>query len=218
MTFRILLASFLMPVMFTVYSAAEPVAIVEDVSSPNVGVEFMDYLESGQTIHLGKGGRLTLGYFRSCLSETIQGGKVTVGAEQSRVEGGQVTRKRVECDGGQMSLTGSYPGKSGTIISRLPSGKGKKPPLPQLTIYGISPVIILPGGGEVILERLDRSEKAYRVVISNTHVDFLSLNKELMPGGLYKVRAGKKLIVFSVDALAYPGKVSLISRLIPFMP
>src|SRR3546814_17153129 len=38
--------------------AADPTALVEDVSATAAGVEFMDYVEAGRVIHLGTGGTL----------------------------------------------------------------------------------------------------------------------------------------------------------------
>ncbi len=48
---------------------------------------------------------MTLGYLRSCLRETITGGKVTVGLEQSKVAGAKLVRERIECDGTKLLLT-----------------------------------------------------------------------------------------------------------------
>lgn len=50
----------------------------------------MDYVEPGQVIRLGAADGLVLGYLKSCWRETITGGTVTVGTEQSQVAGGEV--------------------------------------------------------------------------------------------------------------------------------
>jgi hypothetical protein len=47
----------------------------------------------------------------SCVRETISGGTVTVGTEQSGVEGGRVFRSNVACDSGNLVLRGDKPGQ-----------------------------------------------------------------------------------------------------------
>jgi hypothetical protein len=66
-----------------------PVALVEEVSGAPAGVEFMDYVETGKTIELGARGGIVLSYLNSCVRETISGGTVTVGTDQSDVQGGE---------------------------------------------------------------------------------------------------------------------------------
>jgi hypothetical protein len=86
-------------------SAGNPSAIVENIDAPGAKLQFMDYVESGRVISLGASGTVTLGYLSHCLSETVIGGSVTVGREQSRIDGGNVRREQVECDGGNLKLT-----------------------------------------------------------------------------------------------------------------
>jgi hypothetical protein len=68
------------------------VALVEDVNSKSAGVQSMDYVAAGKQIRLGNQDTLVLSYLKSCWRETIAGGTVTVGAEQSDVAGGHVER------------------------------------------------------------------------------------------------------------------------------
>ena len=49
-------------------AATIPVALVEEVSGAPVGVEFMDYVETGKTIELGARGGIVLSYLNSCRS------------------------------------------------------------------------------------------------------------------------------------------------------
>src|SRR3546814_1870446 len=103
--------------------AADPTALVEDVSATAAGVEFMDYVAAGRVIHLGTGGTLVLSYLKSCVRETVTGGSVTVGIDQSRIEGGKVAREVVSCDGGKLALTAEQSAKSGTMVFRkAPTG------------------------------------------------------------------------------------------------
>ena len=75
-------------------AAQIPVALVEEVSGAPAGVEFMDYVETGKTIELGARGGIVLSYLNSCVRETISGGTVTVGTDQSDVQGGKVARTK----------------------------------------------------------------------------------------------------------------------------
>ena len=110
-------------------AAQSPVAIVEDVSDRAAGVEFMDYVAKGKVIKLSGGGKLVLGYLKSCWRETITGATVTVEFEKSRVQGGNVDREKVACDAGRMQLTAETASKGGAMVFReVPTG-GKPSPL-----------------------------------------------------------------------------------------
>jgi hypothetical protein len=86
-------------------AAQAPVAVVEDVKGKVAGVEFMDYVAPGTKIELGPKGSIVLSYMKSCRRETITGGTVTVGAEQSTVDNGKVERTVVDCDAKNIQLT-----------------------------------------------------------------------------------------------------------------
>ena len=60
-----------------------PVAVVEEVTGHQSGVDFMDYVETGKLIKLGPHDHIVLDYLKSCWREIITGGTVTVGPEQS---------------------------------------------------------------------------------------------------------------------------------------
>jgi len=87
-------------VLIVTASAQSPAAVVEEIQGSVPGVQFMDYVDPGQVIRLGAHDRIVLGYLRSCWRETISGGTVTVGTEQSEVAGGEVARDKVACEGG----------------------------------------------------------------------------------------------------------------------
>ena len=194
---------------------AGPVAIVEEVSSPGAGIQFMDYVDQGQVIRLGAKGELILGYLPSCLRETIRGGTVTIGPKKSTVLGGKVTRERVECDGGALELTTAQAGKAGVMVFRKALDAGI--PEPAYTIYGSSPIVRAPQGVKVIvIERLDRPKGVLRFEVSGRFIDLSKLGISLKPRGLYQALAGQHKVVFKVDAYARPGAEPLISRLITF--
>src|SRR5262249_23073960 len=108
--------------------AEGPVAVVEEVSGKSAGVEFMDYVTPGKVIRLGRQDTIVLGYLKSCWRETIVGGTVTVGTEQSDVQGGRVERTQGKCDAGRMQLSGSQAVPSAGHVSRsveLPSREAR---------------------------------------------------------------------------------------------
>jgi hypothetical protein len=79
--------------------ASGPVAaLVEDVTGASAGVEFMYYVETGEIIRLNPQGSIVLNYLVSCVRETITGGVVTVGRDQSEVQSGKVERISTACD------------------------------------------------------------------------------------------------------------------------
>ena len=89
-------------------SAASPVALIEDLSGNHAALEVMDYLETGQVIRLGARETLVLSYLNSCTRETITGGTVTVGTEQSEVVSGKVERTKVRCDRARASASAEH--------------------------------------------------------------------------------------------------------------
>ena len=206
--------------------AQAPVAVVEDVSGKTAGVEFMDYVSAGQVIRLGPGDKLVLGYMKSCWQETITGGTVTVGAQQSEVKGGSVKRAKVECDGGKMQLTAQQANKSGAVVFRAapkPAHPGALPEA-QLTLFGLSPVVDIKGGGHLVIERLDQQAERIEVTVGGQQLfrgaffDFAKQDKALVAGGLYRASVGSSQIVFKVDPYARPGQAPIIGRLLRFQP
>ena len=144
--------------------AAGPVAIVEEIDSTGTRVQFMDFVDQNQVIHLGDKGALILGYLSSCLRETISGGTVTIGPEKSTVSGGKVTRERVECDGANMQLTLAQARQGGVMVFR--DVRSSAMPRPAYTIYGTAPVILVPPGAtEIVIERLDMPADLLRFVV-----------------------------------------------------
>src|SRR5215467_12633568 len=121
-------------------SAQSPAAVVEEIQGSVPGVQFMDYVDPGQVIRLGAHDRIVLGYLKSCWRETISGGTVTVGPEQSEVAGGEVARAKVACDGGKMMLSAELAGKSGAMVFRQapkPQAVAAAAPHPEFTLYGL---------------------------------------------------------------------------------
>lgn len=199
--------------------AQAPVAVVEDIQGKPAGVELMDYVTPGQKIVLGVSDSIVLGYVKSCWRESITGGAVTVGAEQSTVEGGKVERTKVGCDGGKISLAPPQANKAGGMVFRdAPATR------PQFVLYGSSPLIEAKGGGTLVIERTDQRGERHEVTIASgallrgSFYDFAKDDKHLTPGGIYRARMGSQQIVFKIDPHAAPGRTAIIGRLIRFAP
>jgi hypothetical protein len=90
---RLALVVALMIGLFLPATAQAPVAIVEDIDNSSAGLEFMDYVPAGEVIRLVVSDRLVLGYLRSCWRESIVGGTIMVGADQSTVASGEPERQ-----------------------------------------------------------------------------------------------------------------------------
>jgi len=202
--------------------AQAPVALVEEVTGTPPGIEFMDYLSPGQVIRLGPRDAIVLGYIRSCWRETIRGGTVTVGQEQSDVSGGTVERVKVRCDGGRMELAAEQARQGATSVMRDPNSRQRRAPLPkpQFVLHGRSPVVELKGGGTIAIERLDAAGETFTLELPREKLrrgalaDLADFGVSLSPGGLYVMRAGERQVVFQVDGEAPAGKAPLAGRLL----
>ncbi|HEY7243702.1 MAG TPA: hypothetical protein VH678_07440 [Xanthobacteraceae bacterium] len=196
-----------------------PVALVEEVSGAPAGVEFMDYVATGKTIQLGTRGSIVLSYLGSCVRETITGGTVTVGADQSEVQGGRVLRSKVPCDAAKLALGGDRPGQfAGRVVRSVTSAVESK-----LTLYGRSPILELKGPCTLLIERLDQASERYLVDVASDHLvrgsfyDFAKWGRQLAAGGLYRISLendGGQEVVFDIDAHAKPGNTPVLGRLL----
>lgn len=207
--------------------AQAPVAVVEDVKGSPAGVEFMDYVSAGKIIELGPQDGVVLGYLKSCLRETIDGGRVTVGPERSEVAAGTVQRDKIPCEAGKMQLSTELASKAGGMVFRdRPRQPGQPGPVPrpQFTLYGLSPLIEIKSGGTVVFERLDipgerlQVEASGSALVRGAFLDLAATEQALSPGGIYRVSSGSTSVVFSVDPDAKPGRTPLAGRLIRLRP
>jgi hypothetical protein len=200
-------------------AAQAPVAVVEDVQGKVTGAEFMDYVAPGKVIKLGPGGMVVLGYMKSCWRETITGiGTVIVGAEESMVHLGEVKASKVQCDSSHSQLIDREVGESAATVVR--SLDGKRSTTPQLTLYGLSPIVETTGRGKLVVERLDVRGERYDVeltaasVVRGKFYDFAKTSTTLKPGGTYAATLGSRRTVFLVDHRAEPGPTPIIGRLV----
>jgi len=203
-------------------SAQAPDAVIEDVKGSSPGVEMMDYVFAGKVIKLGAKDTIVLSYLKSCQRETITGATVTVGAEQSDVQGGTVNREQTLCDAGKMQLTVELASKSGAMVFRDVPKNAKPSPLslrPQFTLYGLSPVVELKTGTAVVIERMDRPGERYELTPDGRKMrgalyDFADDDKALARAGVYRATMGSVQVLFQVDPEAKPGRSPLAGRLL----
>jgi hypothetical protein len=206
-------------------SAQAPAAIVEDVSDRAAGVEFMDYVPAGKVIKLSNGGKLVLGYLKSCWRETITGGTVTIGAEQSDIQGGTTERVKIACEAAKMQLTAELASKSGAMVFREGPQRGTPTRMlrPNFTIYGLSPLVEVTKGGTVVIERVDKPGEKYEIagdvpLVRGSFYDFAQDNKSLVRAGVYTATSGSVKVMFQVDPEALPGRSPAAGRLIRLQP
>ena len=192
---------------------AQPVAIVEDAQGEGVPVQIMELLEEGAVIELPKGASVVLGYLGSCLREHIAGGKAIVGADQSEVTGGEVTRETVQCQSAMASPV-SQSGEAGALIFR---GGPEGPDFPP-KISDINPAFLLDGvtEGTLVIERIDREEAARQLAGPGPLFDMLGQAEPLSRGGHYRVRLGDRETEFKIDRYAGLTTVPALERLVRF--
>ena len=206
---------------FAMSAAAQaPVAVVEDVKGAVAGVEFMDYVTPGTRIELGSSGSIVLSYMKSCRREAIRGGTITVGAEQSTVDGGKVARTTVACDATHIELGGRETSQSAATVFRnlAPATEPASPP--QITLHGRSPVVETNGPGTLLVERIDRRGERYELMLDSKSLargrfyDFAKFHRALTPGATYSATLGESRIVFRIAPEAKPGSTPIIGRLL----
>jgi hypothetical protein len=199
--------------------AAKPAALVEDVAGATPPLRMLDYVNAGQVVDLGKGGKLTLGYFASCVHEEISGGRVTVGDKESSIAGGTVTRSTVECDGGRLDLAANQAVQSGAVAVRSIGTVSEA----NITVFDVSPIMSLPKAGRVVIKRVDVVGERHTVEVKPAdgtqeplRLDLAEQSVQLVPGGTYMVSVGGLSQMFKVAESAGRGNVPLVGRWVPF--
>ena len=197
-----------------------PTALVEDVKSATADIEFMDYVGNGQAIKLAPGDVLVLSYLKSCEHETITGGTVIVGAEQSDLRDGQIVRAKVPCDGGKIRLSSQQASKSAASAFRLQSADIE----PKL--YARAPLVQLPKvlaseDRTLLIERTDRRGERHEFKIDDTiaaagFLDLAKMNVSLARGAIYDASISGHKMTFQIDAKAASGPAPIVSRLLRF--
>ena len=170
-------------------AAPAEVALVESVTGTPAGVEAMDYVAAGKVIALGPHDTIVLSYMRSCLRETITGGTVTVGTDQSEAEGSKIVRSKVACDAGKMLF-----GRSPVVEVAAPG---------SLSIERID------RDGERFVLNVAADQ-----LVHGRFYDFAKWGRKLTAGGVYRMSEGGHDVVFKIDPHARPGNTPIVGRLL----
>lgn len=190
---------------------AQAVAILEEIAGASGKHEAFDELKAGDRLDLGAGGRAIVGYLGSCTRETIEGGTVVIGKDQSQIDGGKVARETIPCEATQLVLTESEAGKSATVSMRpMPWERELRQIVPSL-----SPLIWVGVKGQLTIERLDsEGREKVSLPIDDGKVDLAVHRVELVPNGVYELQAGKKKMVIKIHNNAQAGAMPAMSRLV----
>jgi hypothetical protein len=165
----------------------------------------------GQSFDLGADGKVTLTYLSSCVVERIEGGRFTVGAQQSEVTDGKVQRSAADCMGAGATIEAGSDSESGGAFSRDPFA----PPLVRST----QPIILLPGIAadrrvRVVIARIDAKTKPLALEAQGPVLDLMRIQQALALGGKYKVEAEGRTVTFAVIGDPPPGGASTFERIV----
>jgi hypothetical protein len=198
-----------------------PTALVEDVNSAGAGVEFMDYVGTGQVIKLAPHDVLVLSYLKSCEHETITGGTVVVGAERSDIKGGTVARSKVPCDGGKIALNSQEASNSAATAFRVQSAAAE-----PAMLHARAPIVKIPRldpseSRMLVIDRTDRHGEHIAIKLDESlagggYYDFAKNHTLLTPGATYNASVGDRKVTFKLAANAKSGKAPAVSRLVRF--
>ena len=194
------------PVVLAIAPAAaapKPVAIVEESPRNEGPGQMFDLVAEGTEIGLSPSETIVLGYLKSCVRETITGGKVVIGNKESVVEGGKVAREKTECAVTQLALTADESQQSATIAFR---GQVKH-------IYSRQPIIIARKSDGVIIEPVNGGE-TWRIEPENGRIDFQAAKLEMQPGAAYRVKGFTQTVIVEVDPKADKAKTGILERIV----
>lgn len=193
-------------------------AIVESVSPAREDVRAFDVLAEGTVIELKPGETLVLGYMDSCAHEEISGGKVTIGAGESAVEGGAVKRTIVPCNGSVDPDSAAGANEAAVVAIRSLGGASGAN---VRVVPSLQPVFVLsegavPGDPTLIIQRLDRTESPIRVSLFGRTLDLKQTGMKLTPGGVYSAICGERKVAFKIADNAGVGQVVTLQRVVRF--
>jgi len=207
--FRLVALFFAAVTSFPAVTLAEYVALVEDASSES-NYKAFDLLQDGLVIDLGADQFINLGYFGSCLSEHIVGGRVIIGRFRSTVFGSQVTRDTVSCDGGRLILEPDQLAQSGVDVFRGADG------ILEFIVYDEYPILI----GKFVNGEFDFIDEASGVrdtLSGNAGIlDFSVIDRELKTGNSYLVT--REMVSYRITIVEPANgdfsRVSSLSRIV----
>ena len=193
-------------------------AIVESIEPSRGDIRALDLLADGTVIQLQAGDQLVLGYLLSCTREVITGGKVTIGSGESAVEGGQVERSKISCDGTVDADSAAGSNEAAVVAIRSLGAEAadglRVVPSPQ-------PVFLLaegemPANPSLTIQRLDREESPIRVSLFGRALDLKVTGMKLSPGGIYSASCGDRKIAFKIAVNAGLSQVVTLQRTLRF--
>lgn len=193
-------------------------AIVESIDPAHGNIRALDLLAAGTVIELQAGDKLVLGYLLSCTREVITGGKVTIGSGESKVEGGQVERGKISCDGTVDANSAAGSNEAAVVAIRSLGAETadglRVVPSPQ-------PVFVLsegemPADASLTIHRLDREESPIRVSLFGRTLDLKVTGMKLTPGGIYSAACGDRKIAFKIAENAGLSQVVTLQRTLRF--
>jgi hypothetical protein len=199
-------------VAFAVSSSfAKDAAIVEDASG-SLTVGLFDVLKEGDEVDLSESGALTLGYFSSCISETITGGRVIVGSRQSEVFDGDVARTTVECVGGNVMLSEPQQAQSGADVFRDEIQKQNNA---KYVSFSDQPILIFSEPIKSLrIRRVDDDGIDKIIAINGAVANFEVLDVRLSVGGIYQVRIRDRRFYLMPQERSSNRAPSLLNRVI----
>lgn len=193
----------------------EPAAVVEEYRGSSSQIEAMQLLSPGEKIALAANEELVLGYFSSCVRETIKGGEVTIGKEESVVSGGNRKSEDIDCDGGAMIGPQASRKEAAAAVFRKGNFAASLPK-PDWTLFGKSPIFKLASPAETIqIERLDGPEEKFSPKPAGLVLDTSKSGISLSPSGLYKITIDKHVFHLKISPLA-EDNVPVLSRIVVF--
>lgn len=198
--------------------AEELAAIVESLDPPREDIRALDLLAAGTVIELKPGEKLVLGYLLSCAHEEITGGKVTIGSDASVVEGGEVVRDQVSCDGTVDPASAAGSNEAAVVAIR---SMGADSAAGLRDVPSVQPVFVisdqeLPADSTLVISRLDREESPIRVSLFGRTLDLKSTGMKLTPGGLYAATCGDLKVAFKIADNAGVKPVVTLQRTVRF--
>lgn len=178
-----------------IQAAGKVTAVVEQGATVNGDIQALDRLAEGTEFNLGAGETMILAYTRSCVRETITGGKVTVGAEQSDVAGGQVVREEIKtCPEPRLALTAAESQESAIIAFR--GG----------TRHLFSKTPLLASRDSNLRIAIFEGDTLIREFKTETgELDLAAEKLELTPGKVYRAESDRNTVLLEIDADAQAG-------------
>ena len=192
-------------------AASRPfVAWVERIDATGLTLQPLEMLQQNRVIVLPPSGVLVIGYFRSCMLETVTGGTVVIGAEHSTVAGGTVVRKRIACDPEALLTDGASLTAAGQVL--------RSTPLHIVVLHSRSPAFIVPPGTALTIGRTDgvQGKTEFHPDEGKRLIDLERRNVSLPPGEYVAEAAGVSVrFTIAPDAAVHGPYLSRTLHIVP---